>query len=286
MKVNALVPYYGAKRLQAPGIVKELGDHAAYWELFGGSAAVLFAKEPSRQEVFNDLHGGVVNLVRVVQDDELSVRLFDRLSRTAFCEHLHRTSVAWLEGFMGEWETFGPPNTATVNFNWAYHYFVASWMGRNGLAGTEKELATGFCKRFTSNGGDPAVRFRNAVESVPSWWLRLRGVTVLSEDAIGLAERIEDKVGTVVYADPPYLVKGAKYRHDFTEADHERLAVALRRFEKTRVVVSYYAHPKLQELYLDHGFRLVEKTTKKQMGNGEATAPEVLLIRNTYGESK
>jgi site-specific DNA-adenine methylase len=66
-------------------------------------------------------------------------------------------------------------------------------------------------------------------------------VTILSECGISLCERFEDSDGTVNYCDPPYLVKGAKYTHDFTSADHKRWANALQRFQRTRVVVSYYA---------------------------------------------
>lgn len=260
--------------MQARGIIEALGPHSAYWELFSGSAAVLMAKEPCRQEVINDLHGGLTNLARVVQDDELAPQLFDRLQRTLFCQGLYKDSQDECAAFFMEdpWPI--------RSLDWAYHYLVVTWMGRNGLAGTVAELDTGFCRRFTSNGGDPAVRFRSVANSTPWWWQRLHAVTVLSEDGISLAERIEDKQGTVIYADPPYVVKEAKYLHDFEGDDHIRLATTLGRFSKTRVVVSYYSHPLLDKLYCENGFRLVERTTTKQMGNGKKEAPEVLLVKN------
>lgn len=278
----ALVPYFGAKRMQAPGIIEQLGDHQAYWEPFCGSMAVLLAKEPCRMEVVNDLNRGLVNLARVVQDDTHSVKLFDRLNRTVFCEELYGQSSYWLQMQAAEedktprWQY----TSMEKDLEAAYHYFVVSWMGRNGLAGTEKEYDTGFCVRYTSNGGDPAVRFRNAVESIPAWWHRLRGVTILNEDAFGVIERVEDKQGTVIYADPPYVSKGAKYLHDFTRPEHAVLLHKLKRFEKTRVVVSYYDEPALTGLYLHHGFQKVVKSTTKQMGNGKNAAPEILLVKN------
>lgn len=227
-------------------------------------------------EVVNDLNRGLVNLARVVQDQFLSQDLFSWLSRTAFCEDLYLGSVAWLERSPESYSKFG----GRPWLEFAYHYFVVSWMGRNGLAGTEKEYDTGFCVRYTSNGGDPAVRFRNAVESIPAWWHRLRGVTILNEDAFGVIERVEDKQGTVIYADPPYVSKGAKYLHDFTRPEHAVLLHKLKRFEKTRVVVSYYDEPALTGLYLHHGFQKVVKSTTKQMGNGKNAAPEILLVKN------
>ncbi|MFN0195471.1 MAG: DNA adenine methylase, partial [Planctomycetaceae bacterium] len=42
--IGAIVPWFGSKRNLAPRIVEVIGPHQAYWELFGGSLAVLLAK--------------------------------------------------------------------------------------------------------------------------------------------------------------------------------------------------------------------------------------------------
>lgn len=284
-ELDALAPYYGCKRQLAARVIALLGEHHSYWEPFCGSCAVALAKPPCRAEVVNDLHGPVVNLARTVADDNLGPRLFDWLYRTSFCETLYLESAAWLASV-----SLSTPEECTrasacghesASLPWAYHYFVACWMGRNGLAGTAGELDTGFCKRFTSSGGDPAVRFRNVVERVPSWWKRMRNWTILSEDGIRLCERIEDRAGCVVYVDPPYLQKQAAYAVDFGPGDHGRLAAALRRFEKTRVVVSYYRHERLGELYLDHGWQLVDAAVQKNLAVAAGKSPkadEVLLV--------
>lgn len=88
----------------------------------------------------------------------------------------------------------------------------------------------------------------------------------------------------VIYADPPYLAKGAEYLHDFDWLAHRRLATALRRFKQTRVVVSYYDHPDLATLYpgwtkvdCEMTRALVSQGKRGQRGSKE-TAPEVLLI--------
>ncbi len=215
MKLNALAPFFGCKRQLADRIVALLGPHTAYWEPFCGSMAVLLAKTPCRMEVVNDLNGSVINLARVVADDDLSVQLFDRLNRTAFCQSIYDFSRDWMEQHVGHLHP---------SLSLAYHYFVVSWQGRNGLVGTKAEGGSGFCKRHTSGGGDPAVRFRNVVANIPTWWQRLRGVTILAEDGIDLCGLIEDREGTVVYADPPYVEKTATYKYDFDALDHIRLA--------------------------------------------------------------
>lgn len=275
MTYTATVPWFGGKRTIAPRIVEEIGAHRVYWSLFAGSLAVELAKPPAQMETVNDLHGDVTNLARVLRDEALSGRLYWRLCRTIPAEPLFRESLAVLAGGL-------PPGIdAAPCADRAYHYFVVCWLGLNGVAGTSR-AGSSFAKRFTSGGGAPAGRFAGAVESIPWWHERLRNVLVLSECGLALAERIEDRAGTVVYADPPYLVKAGTYLHDFAAADHERLARALRRFRLTRVVVSYYADPRLADLY--PGWRVVDCAAPKRMAKGGArpaggtVAPEVLLV--------
>ena len=276
MEITAIAPWFGGKRTLAPEIVRELGGHRAYWEPFCGSMAVLFAKDPCAMETVNDLHGGLINLARVVQDDRLSVVLFSRLYRTACSELLHRDAA---ERYAARGYA-GAPDTPDVDY--AADYFLCAWLGRNGVAGTSS-YNQGFCRRFTKNGGHAAKRFLSAVESIPDWWDRLRNVTILSADAFQLLDRIEDAEGVVIYCDPPYIVKGSKYVHDFTTDGHRRLAETLRRFQRTRVVVSYYEHPDLAALYPDWTKRRL-KATKSLVNQsmrdkgGAIEAPEVLLM--------
>lgn len=269
-KITAILPYFGGKRTMAPAIVRELGKHSCYWEPFCGSLAVLLEKPTVNSETVNDLNGDVTNLAKVIASDDWSI-LKDRLTRTHFSQGLFHESRERLAA-----------GKCPDNVDRAYCFFVESWMGRNGVAGT-RSSNTAFCVRYTSNGGDPATRFGSAVESIGSWHERLRGCVILEEDGIELCGRIEDKPGTVIYADPPYLVKGAKYRHDFSDDDHQRLATALARFTKTRVVVSYYEHPRLTSLY--QGWTVRQIDANKAMVNqgmrdsgGAVKAPEVLLI--------
>jgi DNA adenine methylase len=278
--LDALVPYYGSKRQMAARVVEELGPHRAYWEPFCGSLAVLLAKPPCPTEVVNDLHGDVVNLARVVQHDLLGPLLFERLGRTLFAEGLYADALAELGASPAASDPDPEPGP---DLRRAHLYFVACWMGRNGFAGTALEGKAAFCARYTSNGGDPAVRFRNVVERIPAWWQRLRGVTVRSADGLALLRQLEDKAGTVVYADPPYLAKGQAYLRDFAPGDHWELACLLGRFARTRVVLSYYDHPELARLYPEGRWEKKRVNVPKNLSvaSGAAEAPEVLLVNRT-----
>lgn len=279
MEITALSPWFGSKRTLAPEIVAEFGPHRVYWETFCGSMAVLLAKAPVVMETVNDLHGDLINLARVVQDDELGPALYRKLRRTMMSEALHREAAVRHRdrGYMGD---------VAPDLQAAYDYFLCSWLGRNGVAGTSS-YNQGFCVRYTANGGHAAKRWASVTDSIPAWRRRLRNVTILCRDGFELLDRIRDDPGTVIYCDPPYLVKGAKYVHDFKDIDHARLAEALRRFRSARVIVSYYDDPRLQDLYPDWTYRRFEVT--KALVNqgmrdqeGRVTAVEVLLIN---GES-
>jgi DNA adenine methylase len=280
MKVTAIAPWFGGKRNLAPKIIELLGPHRAYWEPFCGSCAVLLAKEPSSMETVNDLHGDLINLARVLQNEETALELYGRLNRTLMCEDLFLSAAQRCKD-RGYHEPAGEPDCAR-----AYDFFLASWLGRNGCSGILSYNWT-YCVRYTSNGGQSAKRWQSAIESVPAWYRRLQNVTILNRNGFEILERIEDKPGTVIYCDPPYLEKNAKYIHDFRNEDHERLAGLLRHFQKTRVVLSYYEHPRLQELYPNWTMRKIEvaKATAHQnkLGTNKTRAVEVLLVNQGKG---
>jgi DNA adenine methylase len=273
--IGALAPWFGGKRTLAPTIVEELGQHNVYWEPFCGSMAVLFAKEPCAMETVNDLHGDLINLAHVVQREDTAIELYGRMARTLLHEELLSDAAA-------RWRIRGNAAALEVpDLDRASDYMMCSWFGRNGVAGTQS-YNQGFCVRYTANGGHSATRWRSAVESIPAWHERLRTVTILNRDAFALIAKIDDAHGTVIYCDPPYLVKGAKYTHDFKDDDHARLAKQLFRFRRARVVVSYYDDPRLNELY--PGWRRSTTQVTKSLvqagqrdKSGKATALEVLL---------
>lgn len=119
MKIKAIAPWFGGKRTMAPSIVRELGPHTQYFEPFCGSMAVLFAKEPSRQETVNDLHGDLVNLARVLADPTAAVDLYERLQRVLVCESLLEEAQAELSHEITDWQTMkGNVNAAIERAKW------------------------------------------------------------------------------------------------------------------------------------------------------------------------
>jgi DNA adenine methylase len=282
MKIKAIAPWFGGKRNLAGRIIEALGPHRAYWEPFCGSMAVLLNKKPCPMETVNDLHGDLINLARVLQAEDTAVELYGRLSRTLMCEQLFLDAAQRCKDRQDADEE-------KADVDRAYDYFVWSWLGRNGTAGTDAVAWRSYSARFTSNGGHSGKRWRSAIESIPAWHERLLEVTILRRDGFEVIERIEDKKGTVIYCDPPYLDKGAQYVHKFGDGDHQKLAEMLGRFRKTRVVLSYYDDPRLQELYPGWTAKTFEITKsiahQGRRGRCDLRAVEVLLINERPGAS-
>ncbi len=296
-KIAAIAPWFGGKRTLAPEIVVQLGKHTQYFEPFCGSMAVLLAKTPSQKETVNDLHGDLVNLARVLQSQPHAEELYDRLQRALMSEALLEQARIVLddESAISLIASFEKSLTA-YGVDRAYWYFLASWMGRNGTAGTARtdyQLAV----RWTKNGGSPTIRWRNAVDSIPAWHERLKNVVILRRDAFRIIDRFEDVKETAIYADPPYHAatrskikdgRGGVYKHEFDHDnplfgdDHKRLRDILGGYRNARVVVSYYDCPQIRELYA--GWTFISKTRHKHLhvqngkGAGFKEALEILIV--------
>ncbi len=239
MKIKAIAPWFGGKRQAASAIVKIIGEHKSYWEPFCGSMAVLFAKPKCGMETVNDLHGDLVNLARVLQDPELGLQLYERAHKTLYSEALFRDAK----------DALAQPRAGNaIDVDRAYNYFVMSWLGINGVSGT-KRCDYQFAMRWCLGGGQGATRWQAVTKSIPAWHSRLRNVVILNRDAFGLLENIKDEPGAVIYCDPPYLKVGSKYLHGFSDEKHGELEGLLKRFKNALVIVSYYDHPKISEIY-------------------------------------
>ncbi len=262
---GALAPWYGAKRLLAPAIVAELGRPASYFEPFCGSLAVTFAKPPSRMELVNDLHGDIVNLARVLQDEETAVRLHHRLESVLCCEPLFR-ELADSHASSDVLRESIPPDLER-----AAAFLILSWQGRNGVAGDR--VKPRFSVRWSAEGQGSVDRWRRALRSIPAWCERLRHVQIMQRDGFELLPKIADRPDATIFVDPPYLrsTRTQNYAVDFAESDHKRLAAALRRFQRCRVVLSQYDAPDLDHLY--PGWTKVRVGVRQSLGDAARTIP-------------
>lgn len=243
MRINALAQWYGGNRMLAASVGKALGRLRWCGVPFAGGCAEM-PHINTGVGAANDLHRHLINLARVVCDAALESQLADRLDSLLF--HPDELAAAQQRCRSRENTNF---RARAPDVAWAADYFAACWMGRGGQAGTQREFDQSLSLRWTSNGGDSAVRFRSAIESLRDWHKALRQWSFTCIDAFEFIENIRDADGHGLYVDAPWPDAGNDYRHTFTRDQQARLAETLTHFRRTRIVVRYGDHPLIRELY-------------------------------------
>jgi len=232
---------------------------------FGSGCEVKYIK--ARTIVCGDLHKHVINLADVISNPLSCAELRAKLHDLPFADAVLADAQARLREFAYEKTRWNS------RIQWAVDYFVAAWMARNGVAGTDSEFSAGLSTRWNAAGGDSVTRFRNATESLTEWSEMMRRCTFLAMDFREFLDKCKDNEETGIYVDCPFFEGGEKYKHSFTDKDHEDLASWLRAFEKARVVCRFYEHPEVRRLY--DGWTFKEFAGRKQTN---AEAPELLVI--------
>jgi DNA adenine methylase len=218
--------WMGGKQSLATEIVGLLPPHDIYVEAFAGGAAVLFAKPPSRTEIINDVHGGVVNFFRVLRDPDQSSRLRELLDLTPYARDEH------------DYCRQNPDATDPVEG--ARRFFVRVRQSFNCEEG-------GSWARTIDPDRTRIREWWRSVERLGDCLARMKTVQVEHQDFRKLLPEC-DRPGTVIYADPPYLPdtrspRGDIYAHEMSEADHVALLDIVCGFRHGRVVLRGYDSP-------------------------------------------
>lgn len=252
--------FHGGKFRLAPRLIEIFPPHRVYTEVFGGGASVLLHKPRSYAEIYNDLDGEVVNVFLVLQNRAKAKRLEELLRLTPFARSefqlsykrgrtdIERARRTIIRSFMG----FGSGSISRTK---------ASRAGFN--TRISSTMKTGFRWNSNRSGTTPATDWKHYPDSLAFFVERLQGVVIEQRDAVKILEKM-DTEETLHYVDPPYPMavrrrKGEalehRYRHEMTDADHERLAGVLHSL-KGMVIISSYPGSLYERLF--HEWRTVE----------------------------
>ncbi len=222
--------WYGGKEALASLLCSLLPVHEVYCEVFGGSGALLFAKPPSRLEIFNDLDGGVVNFFRVLRNPKQAQELQRLLTLTPYAREEY---YACLKG----WETEPDPVER------ARQWYTSVMQSMN----SSIRAAGWSCTR--EPGSNSARTWRNAIARLDRCAARLALVQIDHRDFERILETYDSET-TCFYLDPPYLPetrrKRSTYHQEMSLDDHQRLLTCIQQV-KGMVILSGYAHPLYQE---------------------------------------
>lgn len=236
------VPWYGGKQNLAKHIIRIMPQHRTYVEVFGGGAAVLFAKPPSPVEVYNDIDSGLVNFFRVLRDPEKYKRLQELLELTPYSR----------EEFYYCRETWRDVEDDVERARRWYYVAISSFSGAWGVSW--KHSAT----------RNKAKRYYSKIAMFDKFHERIKNVQVENLDFREIIPKY-DTEETLFYLDPPYMPTTRRkpyqgYVHEMSIKDHKDLIKLLLKI-KGYAILSGYANSLYSKLE-DNGWNRIDIKVK------------------------
>jgi len=230
--LRAAFGYPGGKSRSVLNILPCLPYKNVYVEPFGGSAAVLLARDSSKLDVFNDRYAGVVAFYRCMRDEVKMQAMVDWLKNTihsredwAFC---HDT-----------WQNVEDDVERAARWYYMTQYSFGQ-IGRN-------------FGRSTISGSSPAGKIRNNIKLFPAIHKRFKRVQVENQDWYDCIKDY-DSSDTVFYLDPPYIeTTGGTFKHMMDLNDHKSLIATIFNLEGF-VAVSGYSNPLYEDQDWDNRY--------------------------------
>lgn len=215
---------FGGKGSLAPVLLKYIPKHITYVEVFGGAASLLFAKQQSPVEVYNDVESGLVNFFRVLRNKSDFRKFHHLVSLSPFSrEEFYYCKETWRN-------VKDPVEKAR---RW---YVVARQCFHNSMESWQFSVTTS-----NRNMSGAVSAWLSAFENMPAAFDRFRTVQVESRDWRKILE-IYDTPDTFFYLDPPYVLSTRSYEvyeHEIYDKDHKDLIDAVQSLSG-KVMISGY----------------------------------------------
>lgn len=248
--------YHGGKWRAAPKIIEHFPPHMTYVEPFGGGASVLLRKRRSKNEIYNDLDGDIVNVFKVLRDPSSSKKLLKLLEFTPFARE---------EMILGWEETDDPIEQAR-------RCLVRSHMGFGSAGATKGRTGFRGLDVYEGSYSAPAKQWSELPRQLHAIIKRLQGVVLENTDALKIIDQA-DVASTLFYIDPPYMpetrssMKGGMkyYRHEMTYEDHMQLLERVLDINGD-VIISGYESELYNEMLKDWEFKTFKSRASSHKG--------------------
>ena len=265
------INWFGGKYYMAKKIIDLFPEHKVYVEVFGGAGHVLFQKEPSAIEVFNDINSNLVNFFRILRDDYKVQELHKRLQLTP------HSREEFLDCY-GSWEHEKDEIERVRKWYVTLMQCFSKSFGNKGWS---------YSKSISNRGMSQSTsQFLGKIDKdIPFAVQRLRGVQIDNLDFRNILEKYDSK-DTLFYLDPPYVhdtrTMTYTYANEMTEDDHKDL-VNLLLSTKGKVVLSGYDHEIYNPL-IDAGWKriVIGEYDKKSMRHNSETKKGTEIVWVNY----
>ena len=249
-------PYVGGKSALIPKLLTYIPRHDTYIEVFGGSGELLFSKNRSKTEVYNDINGDLANLFIVVRDN-----VEEFLEKTQYLIHSREIHERWSNEFKNGIHPDDPIDRAS-----RFYYILSTQFAGKMYGG----WAFGKYRRYWDNSDLKKI---NAIHK------RLLGVQVEGVDFRRLIKTWDDP-DVFYFLDPPYL-DTADYKLGFSKEDHKELADVLSSVSG-KWLLTVGDHPYMYELYGEYSIEKAEQRLSLGMADERTENTFTNLIIRNY----
>ncbi len=273
MRLRSPIVWFGGKSGMVSKLLPLLPPEKTikiYVEVFGGGANLLFAREPSGIEIYNDLDSGLVNFFRVMRDPKKFGKFYHYAINTPYSrEEFLYCRDSWI-------------NCKDEALK-AYHWYVKNRMSFAGLGRSWGRTVTS----STRGMAEAPASWMSILEMLPLIHKRLMRVQIEQKDFRNIIADY-DTADTFFYCDPPYVPatrRDGKYEHEMTIEDHEDLIGMLLTI-KGKAILSGYAHPVHQPLeaagWERRDFETLCHTTGRTRGSKHLTKEQFKRVESVW----
>jgi len=259
--IKTPITYYGGKQTMLKHILPLVPEHRVYTEAFAGGAALLFAKEPSKVEVINDLNGELINFYRVCKLD------FEALKREIETS-IHARELHGHSNYIYKHPTFFSP----VQRAWAVWYNL-----RTSFSG---QMCSGFS--FNRGKNTKAISLQNSKSTFCDRLKeRIEHITIECDDALKVIKRF-DCEEAFHFIDPPYIYSDmGHYSGMFNEQNMIEL-LELCATLKGKFMLTMYPCDLIQSYVDKYGWKInaVERTVTASNATGKRKKQEEWMVCN------
>ncbi len=247
MMANSPIGWLGGKTKLRPTIINCMPVHHCYIEVFAGSASVFFGKPArlSKNEIINDIHRELVNLMKVI-------------SGTYFDKRVHKEFVGYVKNMPAsraayeEWKNWGKKGNEHLldkltHAQRAFRFYYCVKKGFSSVPTGGYEASPLSKSRYNMN--TDFDRFVNR--------FRATNAQIECLDFVKLIEKYNRaSAKSFFFCDPPYFIADGTNYYDFVfePADHIRLKESMDDVQKNKntFLITYDDHPGVIDLYKDY----------------------------------
>ena len=271
------LPYTGNKSCIVNTILTVMPQHVVYIEPCMGSAEVFFRKPRAEREILNDYNGDLVNLFRIIQDNQKLSFLLGRLVLSVNSEQIFKLNKERLRNTPNILDDLIETSKIVSNASWSEIQDAAAFFENQVYSFSSTGQTFGIARRDMSQR---LFRLINA-------YARIRDAIILHRD---YKDVIEYAVcpQSFLLIDPPYRgTEGMYPKANFDANQHGTLFGLMGEVDqqydgKAKFLITYNNDPYIRNLAEKYGFDTFVQTRLHNMRQGKEAGAlyEELLIAN------